>query len=524
MDLFLKNGLKIRVYIPVLFLLHVACIEQNNPWDPINGCHPDQISEYRRDLTIVINTIRNKSVYYFTDFMVTDSIYQARQQINLSRDSENAIVDDTISAIRTYNTAIEEQNSGCENAAYKQVFPPELRLTGMAAVSNDLLKTIRSRLESDKNSIDSIYLITKQLCSKNELLSPAFINSLDNLYISDLRQFDSLITVIDQYMIWVKNTNQKIQDSHRSIDRENGLITAYNNNISFCKQERFSEPEIIQAFIDSMKAGDTLPLDTGTILLDQFSLRGKGKNNSRIVITGAPAMSTVLVSSNVSVENCINIEFKDITITDTEGQEGIKLLSNNGPIIFTHCLFTGNAAYGLEASGTNNIRLIDCIFINNGISGNDSLQRAGLRLLGGDIEMTNVLIADNKGFGIDVYEARVSITRGTIAGNTLDGIRYIGTQSKGWVNLFSSIVAFNGSYGIYRQPEETTQDITFDALNTNRFYQNHLGPLGGDPTIIAGNEGLYAIADPQFVDTGSGDYHISNESALYGKGIGYQYP
>ncbi len=150
--------------------------------------------------------------------------------------------------------------------------------------------------------------------------------------------------------------------------------------------------------------------------------------------------------------------------------------------------------------------------IRNDIGGIPGGEAGGLEIISsgtyaGNIIRGNQALLGGSGGGILSYVGNPAITANTIVGNSAGGGGAVYFNPGGSARMQNNIVAFNSS-GLYRHPEGVSVELSHNCFWQNGPYNYHnLEPGQSDVT-----------ADPQFVDTHGGNYHLGAASPCINAG------
>ena len=510
-----------------IFCMLPACISRNNPWDPVNGCHPDvELPEIRSYYQAKIEATTNKLPVYDSRITLFSSMFDTLTSNNTVTIRKNRTLHDSITGIIGCNDSIALLNSlmsDCEPAQFKNsIGKTFLRVrTG----TSDSIKITSTHLQNDRTLVDSLFTAATDTCPGQIVFLPEIRTSLLALYDNRKNTWAGLIDSMDRYAITMADTNRVIDNLNRNVRELDSLIDAYNDSLRFCKLTRLSDSLEIVRRLDSLMAGDTLALDPG-VYRPEIYLRNRGTDGTFIVITGAPGGGTVIDGApRIEIEGSNCIRFENFVFNNIANDNGVRIWGGSNSIQFDKCTFSNNAEYGLYAfDGTSDLSITNCVFTRNGEPGeSDSLLWSGIRIKDcGNVVLRNILVADNYDIGIDILSSPVELYGATVSDNVLYGLRYGGSNNSGTCVIQNTIFSFNGSYGIFRNNETTTVDVIVPASTGNRFFGNGLAEMGGNPVIADANKPFLSTEDPLYTDRGQGDYHTNNP--VFGRNIGYQYP
>ncbi len=523
--------IKLRIIIllgipAALYICFGSCIQRDNEWDPINGCHPMEVPDMREKFIREIDALVNATN------RLTDSIKVIRKKFHLLidtntvRQQQNSLVLKLIDSLILLNNKIEETNSlrrDCDSMVLKipisigsfDLFTMEYMILDSSGIA-EILKL--------KENIFAVIARARDTCPKREVLSVEYVDSINRFF----GQWDIILDSIKQYnnRMLDYNSSFKPDSIRQAISVENSCIAQYNDSIELCCLDWIEDTTGIQQTIDSIKPGETIAIGLDSIHIPDGLIKRKGETGVWTIIRGKPSKKTIITSPRMQVDSSFNIKFVDIIFTDMGNNIGVRVINNSDSIVFSRCIFRDNSEKGMEASKCRNLIIESCEFVCNGNSADSTgIGLGGLRIseCRNSIVLENILVARNFGVGIEINKSFVSLWGGTISDNTLDGVRYMGPEGTGSFVSKSSIFSFNKGYGVFRNNENTTLDIFVSSDKGNRFFGNGAGDLGGDPGMVERNQPVENI-DPMFADRNSGDYRISEKSPLYGKNIGYRYP
>lgn len=504
----------------------LSCIKRDNPWDPYNGCHPTlELPDIIMRYTELIETVRQEVILDDYTIESMGAAFIVRQNDNNTLIRKNDSVFRKIESTVAANSGVETANLSapdCYSAALKSIIRPDTLLSLNAATGS---KAYRDALEIRRRYVDSLVNEALLECPRQTVLADEYIDSLYAFFDSRLAAWDSLLDDITLFNIAVRDSNIRIESVNRSVFSIDSATRIYNDSIIFCRMPFVTDPEEIEHRIDTIKPGETIAIGTESVRVENFYFKKKGADRIWTTIIGMPTKKTAISSERVEIDSSFFLRFENLIFENIDNGVGARILGSSDSIIFSNCVFRNNDIYGLEASGCLNIVLESCEFLHNGHMEEAQGEFAGMRIseCRGVINIVNMLSAANRGFGVDINRSEVRLARGTICCNTIDGVRYTGQVSTGSFVSLSSVFAFNGRFGVYRNSEHTTTDIFVTSGQYNRFFKNSAGEMGGDLEIAEENR-PFINTDPMFRDTLNYDYRIGGQSELYGKNIGYLYP
>lgn len=524
--LFRKIG--IALLVTVFLAGFFACIERNNPWDPINGCPAALINEARQTFGSKIDSIVAITTGYEKHIDAISEQFAAVQLTNSVVTAANAATFDSIQHLVAFNDSVAAFNLGitdCKGTMKKKSIGFKLAKERDFS-DGGYIKSIDLAYQQNELAIKNIINTANSLCNMQAVFGPAFVDSLNERMALQRGIWLQLQAAVNSDNDSVAAKNSRADSINTSLLTMNRLMVTYNDSLAYCSLPRTADPSRIKGAGDlrdplALKSGDTLALDTGVIATDFKFTNIVADPETPIVVIGAPTMKTVVHSPESILSGCKYMTFKNIVFSRS-AQSGIKLEGTCVGIVFNHCYFLDNGTYGVNANQAEKVTAVDCEFRGNGQNYSSSAvvatdsSCAAIRLVGGSFGANNCLIAASFGSGIYSDETFLTLVKITVAGNTLYGI-YSKGPSVQFV-IANSLIAYNGLNGVFRREEATSQTITSSNVC---FYANSAGALGGDSAVISRIN--YFSADPQFVDTSSGNYRIGQGSSLFGKDVGYQY-
>jgi hypothetical protein len=208
-------------------------------------------------------------------------------------------------------------------------------------------------------------------------------------------------------------------------------------------------------------------------------------------------------ASSVVIEDCV---FDSCTAVGGGGAVRMRSASSGNNVKFHRCLFTncgarGNGSVIDDGDATSQIEIVNCIFVNNGVS---------VSIPSGSAPSTHLIrVSDRRAL---IYNCTF-IGNNNPAGNMFEiGNSSNGAASKEIVNCIfanNTIVNDNGALAIFNYATGY-DDIT--AIQNNLFFSNSgLNPLDSTGADIIGIDGNIE-GEPKFVDVLNGDYHLEADS------------
>ncbi|MBN1760323.1 MAG: right-handed parallel beta-helix repeat-containing protein [Chitinispirillaceae bacterium] len=502
--------------------LQLTCIERNNPWDPIFGCHPDQVQEYQDHYSGKIDSISERMTGYHA-IIAQDSIsFITLQQMNVTTLAENTGLKNSIMQRFSESREIFIRDSlagNCETATPRDSIGLQLQqldaTLSTANISNTLLQ-----LSTDSTEIENIFAETANLCSSQQILTSSYRNLVRAQYPIKKEELYAKINAINSYAAAVADSNRLIDSINFEVHRYDSLVNHYNDSLETCKIPRETNQDSIKVLIDSIQPGDTIALGEGIFHIEIY-LQDKGIEGEFITIIGMPNGTTVFDSSaRVEINGSNSLRFENLTFSHLWNDNGTRIINHSSNIHFINCTFCNNLIRGVEMSSSSNIVFSNCRFIDNGANTVpvDTLGHGGIRIEScTNVTLKNILVARSIGIGIDISNSQVNIQQATVTNNLFYGIRYISSDQTHFCNISYSILSYNDTTGIYCNNESSS--ISVLAASGNRFYLNKAGEMAGDQVAVEKNMPFTNDIDPMYTDTF--DYQIGSASNLYNTGIGY---
>lgn len=436
----------------------MACIERSNPFDPLNA-GPHAASDIRAANRPRLDSLTAGEAAFeaqlngFAGSLAADSLANhGRLKGNLAKRSANA-------GKLTANAAIE--------AANKAAVPDSLALKDRLA----LLDTLKAYgpyadLQARRNALQvqaaTLLGFMSRINAENAptvAYPQTFSDSVFAPFARDTLAFFRLQARIDSGNSAVLDSNRAIAAYNALRVQDNAAVGAYNDSIAFLKQTKdkniITKPDSLQGITFVAKAGDSLVIGAGIYPVD-LRFTNSGTLDSPIVVRGYPGMRTIFSpaidkgtgntsSSTLILSGRSHIRFEDIVFRGG-GISGVKLENGCKNVKFRRCTFDSSAQFGLEVIDSD-VELVDCRLLANG---------KGARLQGG-ISLRNVLVARNKGHGLESISPLGEILNCTISDNGGEGIR-VNSPRKA-LTIANTIVSGNGGYGIFREAENGFQDL-----------------------------------------------------------------
>lgn len=495
----MRSYYPITLFLPGLFiLLFCTCIERNNIWDPINGC-PE---EYRKE-------IQDSSLLQFQIFArnATSSLEQLYEQIpkidslNMLNDSIHSVFNSAqnrLDSIYRLNKSIDSLNRiDCRILKDKSKVDtfPSLTFFADTVEIKDFSNLIRSDMDLTLTRISR----DNNECTPQGIHSKEFQDSVTGFY-------ERLTTSADSLVKYIKTFNSKISDTNtmiitrknRDIRRYNKVVESYNDSIrlamEYCKAKWLSDPAEIKKQIDSIQPGDTVSIDSGTHTLT-LKFLDKGSSEKPIIIQGSPFNTTKLLQPNFSISNSRNIIIRNLSFVNSTTR-GLNIENNSSDIWLKHCYIIGSKNNGLDVLNSN-VTVDNCEFIEN---------EYGINCIGPDakLELKNVLIVRNRGYGIFCNYSELNISKATISDNLNSGIHIKDQRSS--QSIVSTFLTYNGAYGLERALTNNINEIT---LYHSLFSGNAAGDFMGD-TVKIKIDVSCKNGDPQYANREMNDYKVLN--------------
>ncbi|MBD3243098.1 MAG: hypothetical protein GF331_21080 [Chitinivibrionales bacterium] len=437
-----------------MLLVH-ACVERDNPWDPVNytpraaslDCSdPEQADPVRDSLEQFIAERQ-------------DSVRALAATLTAPRDSAtaaantNATVLDTNTAIRHRNELTQSHNDSVEarNDTITDVRDASLLDSLDTLISLRVVDTLSSyKYVRDAASIvflrsDSAIAAVNSRCLQGTIVS-------DSARLALLAPFDSVVQLHDSIMLFRRTVADAALDTNgatvvpynATTTVYNAGVRAYNDSLRFLQHVyaygQIADPAELETSLAGAQAGDTLVLAGGTFVTD-IRFNNSGTLDSPIVIIGQPSMTSVLRQSDVVLSNNSSIRFENV-VFHSSLSSGVKLEAGSQNVVFRRCWFESNATHGLELVDAD-ARLIGCRILNNG--------GLGIRCASGlapenRLNIHNTLIAHNRVGGIEALTVVIYMQNVTLADNGRDGLLLLDPELDLYIH--NSLVTGNSRYGL----------------------------------------------------------------------------
>jgi len=203
--------------------------------------------------------------------------------------------------------------------------------------------------------------------------------------------------------------------------------------------------------------------------------------------------------------------------------EGGGINFRTGSPYFDNLVITGNHATeagGAAIQGMNTATLINSQIINNQCDGGQS---AGISLGWGEITLKNVLISDNfvlqgnstVSGGLAINSGTANLINSTISGNI--GGKGVFIEGAANLNITNSIIFGNSGSEIVFRPAGGASPQSYATINYSNIESGLDSIVTNDNGTVTWGSGNID-ADPAFVDTANGDYHLSDLSPVISAG------
>ncbi len=495
----------------IIMMVLLTCIHRNNPYDPllyhepIESCPQDTIDALRVNVGTIV--VRTDSLVRSAD-IVADSL-------RLDSLSKKRVIDSN-QAIKTADSTFILQNRVIEQLNIGQVVADSLKyktpldtlhfLPSMPISGVDL----SDRLETDSIRLASLFSAFFDACPGNADTIKQFKDSVFFAFGQKALHVDSVLYRMGARSEVYDSITSAIVGFNDTVKNQNNLITAYNDSIDKIKFSaqtqllpRITSGDTLKRLVQTAKPGDTFILQ-GTVSvggnLQLSSMRGTQSNH--ISLIGDPWTSNSLITtSGVFIDSGEYIDIKNIHISGSSGP-GLKLENGSNNITLNHCVIEKNSGFGMEVTASG-IAMDSCKIINNGKGGIQFAPPPTTYQL----NLVNVLIAKNKGVGIDAATPLANIRNVTISDNDSDGIHIVSPINSS-VYLDYCIISFNKGFGIFRNQDTPSGEIFWGI---NDCYQNSLGNLS------PGIDNTPLNVDPHFVDRQNNNYSIApgDDNVIY---------
>ncbi len=513
----LSQSLGLAVSVALLF---ASCIDRSNPFDPINTS-PVAASDIRAANAAQLNNLLAVVSGFGVYLNAYSNRYAADSAVNAASSQRNA-------ATRTTNQATVNRNDSIELKNAKQPIPDSLHEKSNQALLDTLaaygpyddLDSHLSELQLQSARVADFLTNVNARNAPLVVYPAALVTSTLLPFVQDSIAFVAWRQkgISANAAVAEANVSMRIYNSVR--DSSNDSVLAYNELIRYRRSTQI-RPMITSA--DSLKsgtasanAGDTLNLGSGSFSVDlRFGHSGTAQNP--IVMRGYPGMSTVLragvtnagvVNGSVMVISAqSNIRFEGIVFRGA-GVSAVKLESGSGNVVFRNCRFDSSGLWGLEVVDSQ-VDMQDCLIVSNG----GGIRATAVPTSGLQIQLVNVLVAWNKGNGLETVSPLGNITNCTFANNAGDGIRVISPLRT--ITIANTICYANVGNGLFREATTSNQD-GFNVTQSDVF-----GNVAGDwnlanmdTTRVNSLVKSNLNDDPQFIDPQSLNYEVMAGSKL----------
>lgn len=505
-------------------LLLLSCIERSNPFDPVNqrGVSPTDIigkaKPYLDSLAAEADALGKALAAYRTryrdDSAANAAILAANQGARADNDARLA----ANIAVETYNQAHAAQ-------------PDSLRFQGLYRLLDSLAHHgPYAEFASRRTRLQLLATLAANRMSEinlahfpKEIFSRAKQDSVLAPFVRDTAAYGALQAVIDSANGGVTDTNAAVAAYNAARRAANSAVTAFNEDVAFRKLAKdrpvIDKPDSLRKHVVEARPGDTLLVGAGTLAVDlRFA---SGTRDSPIVVKGSPGLRTILRPARLSDTTVLShaaivsskswIRFEDLVFRGG-ANSGIKLEAQSRGIAFHRCRFDSSVFWGLEVVDSD-VEMTDCEVVSNGGGVRISVDASKDYL----VKLDNVLVAQNRGHGLDGVAISGTIARCTFADNGSRGMGSgIVVQSPlRNLSITHSIFASNTEFGILRQPTSINQNGF--VIDQNDFWANGLfkwSLRGLDSARLEALEQENLEVDPLFQDPSAFDYTPRPGSAL----------
>lgn len=435
----------------------MACIERSNPFDPLNA-GPHAASDIRVSNRPRLDTLTAGEAAFAAQITGFAGSFSADSLANDGRGKGNLVKRSANSARIEANAAVASDNQGAapEFLALKERY--------------SLLDTLKAYgpygdFQANRNALQvqaaTLLGFMSRINAENAptvAYPKAYSDSVFAPFARDTLAFFRLQARIDSGNAAVADSNLAITAYNAHRIEDNAAVGTYNDSIVFLKQTKdknvITRPDSLQGITFVAKAGDSLLIGAGVFPVD-LRFTNSGTRDSLIVVRGYPGMRTIFTplvdkstgkpsTSTLILSGRSHIRFEDIVFRGG-GISGAKLENGCRNVSFRRCTFDSSGQFGLEVVDSE-VELLDCKLLANG---------KGARLQG-DVRLENVLIARNKGHGLEAVSPLGAILNCTVADNGGEGIRV--NSPRRAFTIANTIVSGNAGYGIFREAENGFQD------------------------------------------------------------------
>lgn len=497
-----------------------GCLERDNPFDPLNRISPI-IPEIRAEEKPVVDSLeragRGESGEadaflnaFRRDSLANDSIAKGneqRQGRNTARQSANA-------AQETANRNATHPDSLRPLAGYDPL--DELNTLGPYAALN----AAQGRVDEAIARIEGLMAATNRREYPLEIYSQAYVDSVLGPLRLKSADFAALSGRIGAANLAIGAANAGIREYNQSVAAWNKQVKDYNDLLDFRRESLkhgvITRADSLSKALDSAKPGDTILVGEGEFAGDLRFV--SGTQAARIVIRGYPGLKTIIrPRGDTSVLNQAgiisknsHIRFEDLVFRGGK-ISGIKLEDDSRDITFKRCLFDSSGIWGIDASSSD-LELIDCEIRDNG--GGIRVEMTGASNY--TLRLENVLVARNRGRGIEAISPAGSISNATLSDNAGDGLHIAAHQRS--LTVTNSILSFNTRFGIYR--DATPYNADGLTVRQTVLWENGLKGTGGNWSLVNLDSAMVVALkrenweehDPGFVDHAAGDYTLHPDS------------
>jgi hypothetical protein len=497
------------LFLTIFAIIAVNCVQQNNPWDPLNYRANNQWQNKKanaqKDAILAISSLVSKSDSLNKLAAFADAQFSVENLKRSSQSAQNSVIQDS-------NAAFNAQNARVDTAQVKSC-STEKTLLGRRSVLDSMYFSFdfvnSSAFEKRLSfAVDSIAQNVNSQFSPDTIIFKGYEDSIRTIFDNVDAHFQKLLKQLDSTNKAVDSINIAIVSANAAIDAENSAINNFNNTIKTtfnCGLPVDSADSIAQR-IPNLKPGDTLLIATGIFDI-QVNARISGTPNSHIVIKGSSSpdgttfYTTTKNASSLLLDSAAYVDIININFSSGP-QDGVLIEDYSDSISFLNCSFVNNKGNGIYILDSY-VSLKSCRFLNNSKSGIEVHCNPNTSQY---VAMENVLAANNRGYGINGLTINSTIVNATVANNDSGGIILKNPLSP--VTIKKSIVASNTGYGIYR---EASSQGAFVLENCDVFansVQNVVSfpPYDSFPSIM--------YEDPQFIDPANNNYSIGTNSAV----------
>lgn len=218
------------------------------------------------------------------------------------------------------------------------------------------------------------------------------------------------------------------------------------------------------------------------------------------------------------------------TITGTSGP-GILLTNTRGPSFNNVSVLTVATAAGVKGTAVNGLSFTNGRVSGSGLSGSDLASgnlafngvSSGVSNLSGAVTVTNSVLENAYGSGVDVYNESGTISALTVSGNLIQSTALTAT-SKGHGIIVQSLGSATAASGVTAATIANNAVRNFPSGGGILLYGGNVSGVGAPVTILGANAGSKVVVSGNIV-RGASDATPMNTNCIYvsvaGRGTGF---